>query len=152
MKKIALFPGSFDPFTKGHEAIVHKALALFDEVHIGLGINSTKQAYFKLDKRLAHIASLFANEPRVQIATFQGLTVNHCKEIGAEFILRGLRDVKDFEFEKSIAHTNHQIAGVETVFLLTDLEYAALNSSIIREIHKAGASIDLFVTNASLLV
>lgn len=152
MKKKALFPGSFDPFTKGHEAIVHKALALFDEVHIGLGINSTKQAYFELNKRLAHIASLFPNEPRVRIGTFQGLTVNYCKEIEAAFILRGLRDVKDFEYEKSIAHVNQQIAGIETVFLLTDPELAAVNASIIREIHKTGGAIDLFVTNVSLLV
>lgn len=152
MKKKALFPGSFDPFTKGHEAIVHKALTLFDEVHIGLGINSTKQAYFELDKRLAHIRSLFADQPNVQIGTFSGLTVNYCEEIGAGFILRGLRDVKDFEYEKSIAQVNQQIAGLETVFLLTEPELSAVNSSIIREIHKTGASIEMFVTNPALLV
>ena len=131
MKKKTLFPGSFYPFTKGHEAIVQKALTLFDEVHIGLGINSTKQAYFELDKRLLHIASLFADKPNVQIGTFRGLTVNYCKEIEAGFILRGLRDGKDFEYEKSIAQVNRQMAGLETVFLLTEPELTTVNSSII---------------------
>lgn len=152
MTKIGLFPGSFDPFTKGHEAVIIKCLSVFDAVVIGIGINSSKQAMFHLDKRIRHIESLFANEPRVTIGTFQTLTVSYCKEIGASHIIRGLRDSKDFEYEKSIAHMNFEISGIDTVFFLTEQKYAAINSTIIREIHKNSGPIDSFVTNAHLLV
>lgn len=152
MKKKGLFPGSFDPFTKGHEDIVLKALTLFDEVIIGIGVNSTKQCLFDLDKRIIHIKSLFVNYPNVRILTYQKLTVDFCKETGAQFIIRGLRDSKDFEYEKSIAHMNLEISDIETVFLLTAQKYGAINSSIVREIYKNNGSIEAFVTNQSLLV
>lgn len=152
MKKIGLFPGSFDPFTKGHELIVRKSLPLFDEVVIGVGVNSKKSYMFSLESRLKHINALFADSPQVSVAQFQKLTVDFCKDIGAQHIIRGLRDSKDFDYEKSIAHMNKSISGIETVFLLTDPEFAAVNSSIIREIHKNGGPIDAFVTNQEMLV
>jgi len=152
MKKIGLFPGSFDPFTKGHEAVVKKSLQLFDEVVIGIGVNSTKNYLFSLENRITHIESLFADEPKVSIGQFQTLTVNYCQEIGAGFIIRGLRDSKDFQYEKSIAHMNYDISGIDTVFFLTEQRYSAINSSIIREIHKNGGPIESFVTNPNLLV
>lgn len=152
MKKIGLFPGSFDPFTKGHEAVIAKSLSLFDEIIIGVGVNSTKQYMFTLEKRIAHIQSLFSNQPNVRVAQFQTLTVNFCKEIGATHIIRGLRDSKDFEYEKSIAHMNFDISGIDTVFFLTEQKYSAINSSIIREIHKNNGPINAFVTNPHLLV
>lgn len=150
--KRGLFPGSFDPFTKGHEVIVQKALTLFDEVVIGVGINSQKTSMFDLDKRLEHIKSLFENETRVKIKTFQKLTVEFCKDEDAQFIIRGLRDSKDFQYERSIAHMNNAISNIETVFFLTDTEFSAINSTIIREIHRNGGEIEKFVTNSHLLV
>jgi pantetheine-phosphate adenylyltransferase len=152
MSKTGLFPGSFDPFTKGHEAVVRKSLDLFDKVIIGVGINSKKQYLFDLDKRIAHIEKLFEDESRIEVKQFQMLTVNFCKEIGADFIIRGLRDSKDFQYEKSIAHMNFSISSIETVFFLTNQEYSAINSSIIREIYSNGGPIDAFVTHPELLV
>jgi pantetheine-phosphate adenylyltransferase len=151
MSKIGLFAGSFDPFTKGHEAVVNKALQLFDEIIIAIGINSMKQGYFELEKRKAQISSLFTGK-KIRIITYDKLTVDLCKEQGASHLVRGLRDSKDFSYERSIAHMNETLAGIHTVFFLTDQQYAAINSSIVREIHKNGGSIDAFVTNASLLV
>ena len=151
MKKTGLFAGSFDPFTKGHEAVVNKALQLFDEIIIAIGINSTKEGYFKLDKRQSHIASLFEGK-NVRIVTYQKLTVDLCKEEQATHLVRGLRDSKDFSYERSIAHMNETLSGIHTVFFLTDQQYAAINASIVREIHKNCGEIDAFVTNAHLLV
>lgn len=152
MEKIGLFPGSFDPFTKGHEVVVKKALTLFDKVIIAVGVNSKKTYLFDLEKRMKHIASLFENEPNVEVKTYQKLTVEFCKEVGANFIVRGLRDSKDFEYEKSIAHMNLEISNIETVFLLTAQKYGAINASIVREIFRNNASIDAFVTNSNFLV
>ena len=152
MKRIAVFPGSFDPFTKGHEAVVRKALNLFDEVIIGIGVNSTKNYQFTLEKRTQHISSLFSSSENVRVVNYQKLTVDLCKAEGAHFIVRGLRDSKDFEYEKPIAHMNESLAGIETVFLLTNQEFSAISSSIIREIYKNDGDITQFVTNTHLLV
>ena len=152
MKKIGLFPGSFDPFTKGHEAVIKKSLSLFDEIIIGVGVNSSKQYMFSLEKRIAHIESLFEGNTNVRVEQFQTLTVNFCKEIGATHIIRGLRDSKDFQYEKSIAHMNFDISEIDTVFFLTEQKYSAINSSIIREIYKNNGPIDAFVTNPQILV
>jgi len=152
MSRIAVFPGSFDPFTKGHECIVEKALGLFDEVVIAIGQNTSKNYLFPLEKRKAHIKSIFKNQNRVRVEVFTGLTVTFCKEINADFIVRGLRDSKDFGYERSIAQMNHEISGIESVFFMTVPEYTAINSTIVREIHKSGGNIDLFVTNTDVLV
>ena len=150
--KRGLFPGSFDPFTKGHEVVIRKALQLFDEVVIGVGVNSTKNYMFETEKRLKHIKFLFKDEPKVRVETYNKLTVDFCKDIDAQFIIRGLRDSKDYEYERSIAHMNRSISTIETVIFLTDPEFSAISSTIIREIHRNGASIEQFVTNSNLLV
>lgn len=151
MKK-GLFPGSFDPFTKGHEAIVLKAINLFDEIIIGIGINSNKKYLFDTEKRIIHIKELFKNYPTVKVGTYQKLTLDYCKEIGANNIIRGLRNSTDFEYEKSIAHINTAISGLETVFFLTDEKYSSLNSSIIRDLYLNKVDVSLFVTSPELLV
>ena len=150
MKK-GLFPGSFDPFTKGHEAIVVKAINLFDEIYIGIGINSSKKYLFDIEKRIIHIEELFKKYPNVQVGTYQKLTVDYCKEIDASHIIRGLRNSSDFEYEKTIAHMNNAISGIETVFFLSDEKHSALNSSIIREMYNNKADISPFVTFPNLL-
>ncbi|MEN9303124.1 MAG: hypothetical protein RL264_1553 [Bacteroidota bacterium] len=147
-----LFPGSFDPFTKGHEAVVLKAVDLFDEIVIGIGINTKKQYLFDLEKRIQHIESLFVEHPKIKVQTYQKLTVEFCKDIDAQFIIRGLRDSMDFEYEKSIAHMNQAISGIETVFFLTNQEHGAISSSIIREMYLNRADISPFVTRTDLLV
>jgi pantetheine-phosphate adenylyltransferase len=148
--KVGIFPGSFDPFTKGHESIVKSALSMFDQVIVAIGVNTKKNSYFSLEKRKKHIESLFSN--RVQVMDYQGLTVDFCKRFDSAVIIRGLRDTKDFEYEKSIAFMNRDLAGVETLFLLTDMQYSHINSSIIREVYANGGDISSFVTNAEILV
>jgi pantetheine-phosphate adenylyltransferase len=149
--KRAIFPGTFDPFTKGHEGVVQKALLLFDEVIIAIGENMQKRGYFDLDKRVQHIQSLF-NQSNVRVQTYSGLTVHFCNENDVSFIVRGLRDSKDFVYERSIAHMNNKLGSAQTIFILTDPAYSAINSSIVREIHKNGGDISSFVTNAHKLV
>ena len=133
MKK-AVFPGSFDPLTLGHCDIINKSIDLFDEIILAIGVNSTKESMFSLDERKKFINEEFLNQSKIKILTYQGLTVDFCKEINADFIVRGLRNPADFEFEKTIAQTNKKLTGIETVFFLTSPETAYISSSIVREI------------------
>jgi pantetheine-phosphate adenylyltransferase len=148
--KIGIFPGSFDPFTKGHESIVMKALEVFDEIVIAIGVNSKKKSFFSLEKRKIHIESLF--EDRVRVISFEGLTVDLCKKMNCKHLVRGLRDVKDFEYERSIAQMNRTLYPIETIFFLTDIEFSSINASIVREIAINGGDITPFVTNPGFLV
>ena len=133
MKK-AVFPGSFDPLTLGHCDIINKSLDLFDEIIIAIGENSDKKNMFSMDNRKKFIHDEFKNQEKLKILTYDGLTVNFCKKIDANFIVRGLRNPADFEFEKTIAQTNKKLTGIETVFFLTSPETAYISSSIVREI------------------
>ena len=133
MKK-AVFPGSFDPLTLGHCDIINKSLDLFDEIIIAIGENSDKKNMFSMDDRKKFIHDEFKNQQKLKILTYDGLTVNFCKKIDANFIVRGLRNPADFEFEKTIAQTNKKLTGIETVFFLTSPETAYISSSIVREI------------------
>ncbi|AVM55163.1 pantetheine-phosphate adenylyltransferase [Capnocytophaga ochracea F0287] len=132
--KRALFPGSFDPITLGHYDIIKRALDLFDEIVVAIGINSDKNYMFTVEQRKEFIEKAFADEPKVKVTTYQGLTVDFCKEIDAQFILRGLRNPADFEFEKAIAHTNRKLSQIETVFLLTAARTSFISSSIVRDV------------------
>ncbi len=147
----ACFPGSFDPFTKGHEDLVKRALGLFDEVIIAVGHNTSKTGFFPIEARLHHIQSCF-DSPRVIIQAFSGLTTEFCKANNCTHIVRGLRETKDFSYELPIALLNRTMTEIETVFLLPDPQFIAINSSIIREIYKSGGKIDQFVTNTELLI
>ncbi|MEM1001332.1 MAG: pantetheine-phosphate adenylyltransferase [Bacteroidota bacterium] len=130
----ALFPGSFDPITLGHFDIIKRGVKLFDEVVVAIGINAEKSYMFSIVERQKFIEEAFKDEPRVKVVTYHGLTVDFCKEIDAEFILRGLRNPADFEFEKAIAHTNRKMSKIETVFLLTAAGTSFISSSIVRDV------------------
>ena len=133
MKK-AIFPGSFDPITLGHVDIINRGATLFDEIIIAIGENSSKDYMFSIDERVAFIESAFKDNPKISVMNYRGLTIDFCKEIGVDFIVRGLRNPADFEFEKSIAHTNRHLSTLETVFLLTSSQTSFISSSIVREI------------------
>ena len=132
--KRAIFPGSFDPITIGHVDIIRRSLPLFDELIIAIGINSTKKYMFSLEQRKAFIEATFANEPKIKVDTYEGLTVDYCDKIEAKFIVRGLRNPADFEFEKTITQVNRRLSEIETVFLLTSAETSFISSSIVREV------------------
>lgn len=144
-KRIALFPGTFDPFTIGHASLVSRGLELVDEIVISIGINDKKQTYFSLEKRLEAISHLYKDEPRVKVASYDSLTVDFASEMGAGFILRGIRTVNDFEYEKSIADVNRKLSGIETFILFTEPEHTHISSSIVRELLRYGKDISLFV-------
>jgi pantetheine-phosphate adenylyltransferase len=146
MKKIALFPGSFDPFTNGHLDIVRRGVGLFDELIIAIGTNSSKQRYLPADWMITQLETLFQDEPRVLVRRYQGLTTEFARQTGARYLLRGLRNTLDFEYENAIAQANRQLSpGLETVFLSTSPTLAAVSSTIIREIHRFGGDVAQFV-------
>lgn len=144
--KRAVFPGTFDPITRGHYNIILKGLSLFDEIIIAIGTNSKKQHLFNLEKRLEWIRTAFEHEKKIKVATYTGLTVDFCKHIEAGFILRGLRNASDFEYEQSIAYANKEMQpGIETVFVLANPAFSTVSSTLVREIIIAGGDISRFV-------
>ncbi len=152
MKRIAVFPGSFDPVTKGHESIVRRSVNLFDKLIIALGENSQKQSYFSMEQRLSWLRELFGQEEKIEISQYNGLTVEFCREKKARFILRGLRTSADFEFERGIGQMNKMMCpDIETVFLLCEPEYASLSSSIVRDILRHGGDVSRFLPDGITL-
>jgi len=146
--KRALFPGSFDPITLGHYDIIKRGVKLFDEVVVAIGVNADKAYMFTLEERQAFIEEAFKDEPRVKVVTYKGLTVDFCQNIDAEFILRGLRNPADFEFEKAIAHTNRKLSKIETVFLLTAARTSYISSSIVRDVIRNNGDYSILVPNS----
>jgi len=146
--KRAVFPGSFDPITLGHVDIIKRALPLFDEIIIAIGVNAEKKYMFSLDERQKFIEDTFKNESKIVVETYDGLTVDYCKAISASYILRGLRNPADFEFEKAIAQTNRKLSGIETVFLLTSADTSFISSSIVRDVVRNGGDATLLVPNS----
>lgn len=147
MKKIAVFPGSFDPFTMGHHDIVLRSLNLFDEVIIGVGYNSTKQnRYFEIDLMVSKIKGVYTTEPRVKVIVYNELTSTLAKNYNAQFLIRGLRNTTDFEYENTISQMNRYLnPELETVFLITSPHYAAISSTVIREVHRYGGDVREFL-------
>jgi pantetheine-phosphate adenylyltransferase len=146
MTRKAIFPGSFDPFTKGHEDVVLRALDLFDEVVIAIGNNSSKVRYFSVEQMMEKISETFRNEPKVSVMEFQGLTAQFARKVGAPFILRGLRNTTDFEYENSISQANRLInPKLETVFLITSPTFSAIRSTIVRDLHRFGGPYQEFL-------
>lgn len=144
----AIFPGSFDPITLGHEDIIRRGITLFDEIVIAIGINAEKKYMFSLGDRKKFLEETFKDEPKVSIITYEGLTIDLCKKIKANFILRGLRNPADFEFEKAIAHTNRRMSKIETVFLLTAAKTSYISSSIVRDVIRNNGEYELLVPDA----
>lgn len=145
MKKVAIFPGTFDPFTIGHESLIRRGLSIVDEIIVSIGINDTKKSYFSLEKRIRIIQDFYKSEPRVSVASYNSLTVDFAQQVGANFIIRGIRSVNDFEYEKTIADTNRKISGVETLVLFTEPEHTHISSTIVRELLRYGHDIKDFV-------
>lgn len=146
----AIFPGSFDPITLGHVDIINRALPLFDEIIIAIGINADKKYMFSLEDRVNFIEINYKNESKIKVTTYTGLTTDYCKEMNVDFILRGLRNPADFEFEKAIAQTNRKLSNIDTVFLLTSSDTAFISSSIVRDVHRHGGDISGFVPKSVL--
>jgi pantetheine-phosphate adenylyltransferase len=146
MQRICLFPGSFDPVTKGHIDIIKRSVSLFDKLVIGVGINSNKQPMFTPEQRVSWIKEVFKDDSRIEVAAYEGLTVNFCQKIGAQFILRGVRYVSDFEYEKAIADMNRMLApGLETIFLTSSPEFSTVSSTLVRDVIRNNGPVDMFI-------
>jgi pantetheine-phosphate adenylyltransferase len=141
----AIFPGTFDPFTKGHYSIVERALTFMDEVVIGVGINEGKHTMFSPERRIEMISKLYANEPRVKVEAYSTLTVDFARKVDAQFMVRGIRSVKDFEYEESIADINRRLAGIETILLFTEPELSCVSSSVVRELLSFHKDVSMFL-------
>ena len=148
-KRIAVFPGTFDPFTLGHMSIVSRGLELLDEVVIAIGINDSKRTYFTVEQRLEMLRDLFRDNPRIRVVSYDSLTIDLAKQWNARFILRGIRSVNDFEYEKTM---NRKLSGVETIILFTEPELTHISSTIVRELLRFGHSVDEFVPKGLKLV
>lgn len=148
MEKIAVFPGSFDPFTIGHESIVNRSLPLFDKIFIAVGYNTSKMGLFRIEDRMEWIQRVFANESKIEVQKYTGLTVDFCKKVNAQYLLRGLRTASDFEFERAIGQVNKKMSpGIETIFLLTSPEHTPVKSTIVRDIIMNGGDASQFLPN-----
>lgn len=146
MQRICLFPGTFDPITKGHVDVIERAVSLFDKLVIGIGINSSKQPMFSVEQRIGWIKDIFKNDPRVEVAGYEGLTVKYCTEINAHFILRGIRYISDFEYEKAIADMNRMLApDIETIFLTCSPLYSTISSTLVRDVIRNNGDVSMFV-------
>ena len=141
----AIFPGTFDPFTIGHYSVVRRALTFMDEIIIGIGINENKRTWFSTEKRIEMISELYKNEPRVRVEAYRDLTIDLAKRMEANFIVRGIRTVKDFEYEETIADINRQLAGIETILLFTEPELTCVSSSVVRELLSFGKDVSRFL-------
>ncbi len=144
-KKTALFPGTFDPYTVGHESLVRRGLSLMDEIVIAIGVNESKRSYFSLEKRLEMIRVLYIDEPRVKVESYDSLTIDFARKVGAGYILRGIRSVVDFEYEKTIADMNRTISGIETFVLFTEPALTHISSTLVRELLRYGSDVSSFI-------
>jgi pantetheine-phosphate adenylyltransferase len=146
MDRICLFPGTFDPVTKGHTDVIERAVSLFDKLIIGVGINSTKQPMFSIEQRVGWIKDIFRDDPRIEVRSYEGLTVNFCDTVGARYILRGIRYISDFEYEKAIADMNRLLSPhIETIFLTCSPVYSTTSSTLVRDVIRHGGDVSLFL-------
>nr|WP_294796215.1 pantetheine-phosphate adenylyltransferase [uncultured Mucilaginibacter sp.] len=149
--KIALFPGSFDPVTKAHVDIVKRSVGLFDKVYIGIGDNSSKKGLLSIEKRELMLRAIFETEPKIHIVAYNGLTVDFCKSIGAGYMIRGIRTVSDFEYEKAIAQMNHALApDIESIFIVSKPGYSSISSTIVREILRYNGDVSQFIPKEAI--
>ena len=139
--RTAIFPGTFDPYTVGHDALVRRALQIVDELYIAIGTNTAKQTMFTFDERMDRIATLYKDEPRIHVVSYEGLTTDFAQSIGAQFVIRGVRSTIDFEYERNIADVNRMLTGIDTLLLISESQYAAISSSMVRELAHFGKDI-----------
>lgn len=145
MMKIAVFPGSFDPITNGHIDLIRRAIPLFDHIIVAIGVNSQKKYFYSLEQRLSWLEEIFKTEEKVSVSNYNGLTLNYCQEVGAKYLLRGLRNSTDFDYEQAISQANSIVGDIETLFLISNPAYSHISSSIVREIIKGKADASSFV-------